>query len=431
MDTEAFLQQQQRPPGPSFHPESLPQHQQQPQSQHQQQQQQQHETWQRSNLAPIEVASQTPSTTASNQYHVPSPSSPSEGYFHPNQHPPQQQDAYTPTSATSVTRPSTGLSLSIAGLSVESATPSPLTGGPSPFTVHAPSHPQMYPAHANPAGLQPQQQFTQNDAVFTFAAPSPKREWIEPPPIGRSQSSSALIHSVAVSHPQSAHQQPQYPPNTLRPSSSMSSMHEYDHNSQHFYNQHAQHGAQRPQNELQYAYSDAQRTQYPQQEHAQVLHHYPSFSSSTTDDLTPNSNTVQATFTRDFDGQSPQDERDLLAGSPIEQDDEVYGSSRPPRSSSGSSGTYEESVVFRGHGVGAEAASAPPHSSVGSNSSGAAPPLIATIKRESAHAEGSMSLSSSSSASGLTISAGAVARPTPPKGISGIPTNNFVAKLYT
>ena len=421
MDTETFLQQQ-RPPSHSFQPESLPQH--------QQQQQQQHEVWQRSNLAPIEVPSQTSAATT-NQYHVPSPSSPSESYFHPSQqHTSQQQDAYTPTSGTSATRPSTGLSLNIAGLSVESATPSPLTGGPSPFTMHAPSHPQMYPAHANPAGLPPQQQFAQNDAVFTFAAPSPKREWAEPPPIGRSQSSSALLHSVAISHPQNAHQQPQYSPNTLRPSSSMSSIHEYDHNSQHFYNQHTQHSAQGSQQELQYpTYSGGQRTQYPQQE--QVLHHYPSFSSSTTEDLTPNSNTAQSTFARDFEGQSPQHERGIRPGSPIEPDDEVYGSSRPPRSSSGSSEPFEESVAFRAHGINAEAAPAPPTSSVRPNSSAGGPPLAANIKRESAHVESSMSLSSSSSASGLTISPSGVVRPGTSKGTGNIPTNNFVAKLYT
>lgn len=200
MDPEAFLQQQQEQnaSGRSFQPDGV--------SQQHQHQQQSHDTWQSSSIA---LADGAPSVSSANQYQIPSPSSPSDVYYlagqpqHQQQHPQSsaQQDAYTPTRATLNTRPSTGLSLNIASLSVESATPSPLTGGPSPFTMHAPAHLPMYVPSISQHPGQQHQAYGQNDAVFTFAAPSPKPEWQDHHPIGRSQSSSALFHGVNMTNP--------------------------------------------------------------------------------------------------------------------------------------------------------------------------------------------------------------------------------------
>lgn len=417
MDPEAYLLQ--NAPGPSFRSEGVPQ----------QQHQQQHDGWQSSSLT---SADGLPSASSANQYQIPSPQSPTDAYYQPvqqqQQHssqPPIQQDSYNPTGAMSSTRPSTGLSLNIASLSVESATSSPLTGAPSPFTMHAGNHLPLYTPSS--AGSQ-QQQYASNEGVFTFAAPSPKPEWQDHHPIGRSQSSSALLHNVATPIPLNMSPLSHYPPNTLRPSSSMSSIHEHDHNHspQNMSNRQPHPNFQRPQYPQ---YAAIQRPQYPQE--SQLLQQYPSFSSSTTDDLTPNANN---SMPHEYGSQSPQNDGDYQTGTPIEPDDEFYGPVNPPRSSSGSSEPFDDPATFRSHGSGGDGLPNSQDQPADSGSPGGASfgPSTSTtaIKREASQMDSAIPLSSSSSASGMTVGA---TRPGTSRSTTtgSLPTNNFVAKLYT
>lgn len=203
----------------------------------------------------------------------------------------------------------------------------------------------------------------------------------------------------------------------------MSSIHEHDHTPPN-QSQHHQPHPQRPHYPTYGAIQ--QRPYYPQQS-PQALHHYASFSSSTTEDLTPNSNTVHSTsISQEFD---EQHEGDFNSGTPIEPDDEVYGSAIPPRSSSGSSEPFDDPATFRSHGAGVDSQQRSQAQSGDSGSPGGLSAATSAVKREASQMDASISLSSSSSTSGMTV--GVNNRPGTSKSSGALPANNFVAKLYT